>query len=97
VGAISDPIFTQDGIYIIHKISGPEERDLEDQMRFQVNRVLLDNWRNEQLSRGSQEKWLRINFDSVRYAWVADQVRLTAPRVDRAQQQNQGGLPTQGR
>jgi parvulin-like peptidyl-prolyl isomerase len=97
VGAISDPVFTQDGIYIIHKISGPEERDLEDPMRFQVNRVLLDNWRNEQLSRGSQEKWLRINFDSDRYAWVADQVRLTAPRVDRAQQQNQGGLPTQGR
>jgi parvulin-like peptidyl-prolyl isomerase len=97
VGEISDPVFTQDGTYIIRKISGPEERKLEDPMRRKLNLQMVENWRNEQLSRGSQEGWLKINFNSDRYAWVADQVRLTAPRVDRPQQQNQGGLPIQGR
>ena len=97
VGAISDPVYTQEGTYIIHKISGPKERKLEDLMRRKLNLQLVQNWRNEQLSRGSQEGWLKINFNSDRYAWVADQVRLTAPRVDRSQQQNQGGLPLQGR
>lgn len=96
VGGISDPIYTQDGTYIIHELSGPEERDLADNMRFKINRELLDSWRNEQISRGSQEKWLEINFDSDRYAWVADQVRLTAPRVTPNPQQNQGGSPIQG-
>ncbi len=97
VGGISGPVYTQDGTYIIHKISGPEERELEDLMRRKLNLQMVQNWRNEQLSRGSQEGWLKINFNSDRYAWVADQVRLTAPRVDQSQQQNQGGPPIQGR
>jgi hypothetical protein len=90
VGEISDPISTQDGIYIIHKLSGPIEHDLTDLMRLKLNREMVENWQNEQLTRGSNEGWLKINFDSDRYAWVADQVRLTAPRTDQPQQQNQG-------
>jgi hypothetical protein len=57
----------------------------------------VDEWKNDQLTRGSSEGWLTINFDSERYAWVADQVRLTAPRVDQSQPDNQGGLPAGGR
>lgn len=95
VGEISDPVFTQDGVYIIRKITGPEERELDRLMRQQLNVQMVQDWQNQQLSRGSREGWLKINFDSDRYAWVADQVRVTAPRVDRQQQQqpNQGGIP----
>jgi hypothetical protein len=89
-GEISDPISTQDGVYIVHKLSEPVEHELTDLMRFKLNREMVENWKNEQLTRGSNEGWLKINFDSDRYAWVADQVRLTAPRVDQPQQQNQG-------
>jgi hypothetical protein len=95
VGEISDPIVTQDGVYIIHKLSEPMEHKLTDLMRLKLNREMVEEWKNDQLSRGSDEGWLKINFDSDRYAWVADQVRLTAPRVEQAQQPNQGppGIP----
>jgi hypothetical protein len=97
VGAISEPQFAQDGIYIIKKLSGTEERELEFPMLRQLVSVKVDEWKNDQLTRGSSEGWLTINFDSERYAWVADQVRLTAPRVDQSQPDNQGGLPAGGR
>ncbi len=60
-------------------------------MRFKLNAEQVNNWRNEQLNRGSEEGWLKINFNSDLYAWVADQVRLTAPRVERNPQQQRGG------
>lgn len=97
VGAISEPLFAQDGIYIVKKLSGPEERELEFPMLRQLVTVKVDEWKNDQITRGSSEGWLTINFDSERYAWVADQVRLTAPRVDQTQPDNQGGLPVGGR
>ena len=92
VDAISDPIFIQEGIYIVHKLSGPEEHELDGLMRFKLNQELVKLWQNEQLGRGSDEGWLKINFDSARYAWVADQVRLTAPRIPQ-----QPGQPVPGR
>ena len=97
VGGISEPQFTQEGIYIIKKHSGPEERELEFPMLRQLVTVRVEEWQNEQLTRGSSEGWLTISFDSERYAWVADQVRLTRPRVEQPQQDNQGGLPIGGR
>ena len=81
VGEISNPVFTQDGTYIVHKISGPEEQELSDVMAFQLSRERVDQWFNDQLSQGSDDGWLKINFDSERYAWVADQVQLSAPRM----------------
>jgi hypothetical protein len=90
VDAISDPVITQEAIYIVHKLSGPEEHELDDLMRFKLNQELVEKWQREQLSRGSTEGWLRINFDSDRYAWVADQVRLTAPRIHQPAQPNPG-------
>jgi parvulin-like peptidyl-prolyl isomerase len=98
VGEISDPVFTQDGIYIIRKIAGPKVRVISSRMRNVLNFQLLENWQSQQLTRGSQEGWVRINFNSARYAWVADQVRVTAPRVpQQPQQPSQGGLPIPGR
>ncbi|MFQ6028649.1 MAG: hypothetical protein ACE5Q6_14275, partial [Dehalococcoidia bacterium] len=93
VGEIGNPTFTQDGVYIVHKLSDPEEQDLSDLMRFKLNREMLNEWQEEQLSRGSDQGWLKINFDSNRYAWVADQVRLTAPRTPQRQRPHQGPGP----
>ena len=82
VGEISNPIFTQEGTYIVYKISGPEERELSDIMSFQLTRERVDQWFEEQLSQGSDDGWLKINFDSERYGWVADQVQISAPRIE---------------
>jgi hypothetical protein len=81
VGAISDPVVTREGSYIIRKKSSPEQRELSPLMRAKLNNELLTKWQNEQLKRGSDEGWLRMNFDSDKYAWVAAQVRVSAPRV----------------
>ncbi len=96
VGEISDPAYVQDGIYIIRKLSGPEERELGPIMHFKLAREMVDEWRNEQLTRGSKEGWVYINFDSELYAWVADQVRLTAPRIEQPPPQQPGGFPVGG-
>ena len=91
VGGISDPQFTgEDGIFIIHKLSGLEERELSPLMRYKLTMEMVEGWQETQLTQGSHDGWLEINFDSDRYAWVADQVRLTAPRVPKPPAQNQG-------
>ena len=91
VGDISDPQFTgEDGIFIIHKLSGLEERELSPLMLFKLTTEMVEVWQESQLTQGSHDGWLEINFDSDRYAWVADQVRLTAPRVPKPEPQNQG-------
>ena len=107
-GEISDPIFTQEGVYIIHVISGPQDRELvgyeeliamdsetvqnlseeerdalrkELRMRGKLAQIRVEEWYEDQISRGSDEGWLKIKFNSELYAWVADQVHLSAPRV----------------
>ena len=91
VDGISDPEYTSDdGIYIIHKLSEPEEHELDPKMHQKLIAEMVTNWQNEQLSLGSNGGWLKINFDSDRYAWVADQVRVTAPRVPPPPQPNPG-------
>lgn len=91
VGGISDPQFTgEDGIFIIHKLSGAEEREISPLMAYKLTSEKVEGWEEAQLTQGSQGGWLEINFDSDRYAWVADQVRLTAPRVPKPAPQNQG-------
>lgn len=97
VGAISEPLFAQDAVFIIKKLAGPEEREFELKMLRRLVNVRVTEWQSEQLSRGSSEGWVTISFDSDRYAWVADQVRLTRPRVEQPQQDQQGGLPIGGR
>jgi len=85
VGEISQPSFTQDGIYIIRKITGLTEQELSGPMRFKLNLELVKKWQNEQQLIGSNEGWLRMNFNSKWYAWVADQVQLSAPRTPQGQ------------
>ena len=92
-GDISPPIYQDDSIFIIQAIGDAETRELEPPMRFQMASALVDQWKDDQLKQGSDEGWVKINFDSNRYAWVTDQVRLTRPRVTPQPQQQPGGLP----
>ena len=92
-GEISDPIFVEQTIFLVEAIGPAETRAVEPAMQFQLASSQVDNWKNEQLTQGSKDGWVKINFDSNRYAWVTDQVRLTRPRVTPEPQQQQGGLP----
>ena len=80
VGAISSPLFTGEGIYIVHKLSGPEPREITNVMRGRLNNQLLEDWEQERLRQGTSERWANINFNSDLYQWVADQVAVSAPR-----------------
>lgn len=82
-GAISDPVATIDGIYIVHILSAAEEGEITDIMRSELLSQRVLEWQLEQLSIGSREGWLKINFNSKWYAWVAGQLRLSAPRTPR--------------
>ena len=86
-GEISTPIYADETIFIIQAINGPETRQVEAQMLFQMASARVEEWKDDQLARGSEEGWVKINFDSNRYAWVTEQVRLTAPRVTPPPQQ----------
>ena len=92
VGEISGPIFTQNGIYIVRLLTGPTDRDFSNQMRNKLTVELVTKWQTDEQIRGANAGWLRMNFNSKWYAWVADQVRLSAPRGDPGQQ----GAPGQG-
>ncbi len=107
VGAISDPVYGQEGVYIVQLISGPEERPLrgigsliemetgamaelsdaeqevlskELRVRGRLTQQRVAQWFEDQLSQGADGGWLTIKFNSDLYAWVADQVQLSAPR-----------------
>lgn len=80
VGAISRPLFTPNGIYVIHKLSGVENRELTDVMWARVNIRLLEDWEQQRLRQGTSEGWVKMTFNSDLYRWVADQVNLSAPR-----------------
>ena len=94
VGQISEPLYGGDATYILRVISGVQPHDLTARMRVKLTKQLVHTWRNDQMERGSKEKWLKVNFDSDRYAWVAEQVRITAPRIDSNEEgEGQGSLP----
>ena len=86
VGAISDPIATRDGTYIVRNKNGPETHELAPNIKSKLNTELVKKWHNDQLSRGSNEGWLKMNFNSEKYAWVAEQVRVSAPRTNPSNQ-----------
>ena len=87
VGGFSEPTFVQseNGVFIVHKLSGPEERELSDTLKAKLNRELVEEWQRAQQVRGFTEGWLKINFNSKVYDWVADQIRVTAPRTQGTQ------------
>ena len=78
-GEISHPIHGDESIFIVQPIGEAEIRQIEPAMQFQMASVLVENWKDEQLKRGSEEGWVKINFDSDLYAWVSDQTRPATP------------------
>lgn len=91
-GEISDPIYVEQTIFLIQPIGTLETREIEPAMQFQMAGARVDEWKDDQLALGSEEGWVKINFDSNRYSWVTEQVRLTRPRVTPQPQQQGGGL-----
>ena len=96
IGEISGPLFTQDGVYIARILSGPEDREFTFQMHNKLNGELVTKWQNDEQAKGADEGWLRMNFNSRWYSWVADQVALSAPRVAPGQQGAPPGPGSQG-
>ena len=86
IGEISGPLFTQDGVYIARILSGPEDREFTFKMHNKLNGELVTKWQNDEQAKGADEGWLRMNFNSKLYSWVADQVALSAARVAPGQQ-----------
>ena len=91
-GQVSPPIYSDETIFLIQAIGELETRELAPPMQFQMASAQVEQWQDDQLAQGSNEGWVKINFDSDRYAWVTDQVRLTAPRVTPPPQQNANPL-----
>ena len=86
-GETSDPIYVNETIVLLQAIGPPETREVETQMQFQLAGALAEKWQEDQVAQGSDEGWVKINFNSDRYAWVTDQVRQTRPRVTVTPQQ----------
>ena len=91
-GEVSDPIYVEQSIFLIQPVGDVESREIEPAMQFQMAGARVEQWKDDQLTQGTQEGWVRINFDSNRYSWVTEQVRLTRPRVTPPPQQQPGGL-----
>jgi parvulin-like peptidyl-prolyl isomerase len=83
VGAVSEPIFTNEAYYLIKAISPAEERDLNNIMGHKLLQETVTAWQRENLLIGTQAGTVRMNFNSRLYDWVTDQVFVTAPRIDR--------------
>ncbi len=86
-GETSSPFYARDGIFIVQMLAGPEERDIQEHMRFKLAQELTQAWKDEALQEGTANGTVKMQFNSELYAWVADQVVVTAPRVQATGQQ----------
>ena len=85
-GETSDPIYSEQGIYIVQVLSGPEVQPLSDLIGAKLTVELVNEWQEQELQDGADGGWVRMNFNSDLYAWVADQVAITRPRLDQPPQ-----------
>ena len=88
-GEIGQALYAVDGIYIIKKLGGPESREVDDRMRIKLASELADNWKDDALQVGRDNGTVRMHFNSTLYAWVGEQVAVTAPRVQVTSQPGQ--------
>ncbi len=82
-GTFSEPIFSNDGFFLVKVLSGAEERELEVEMFLKLTMEMVESWQRDALESGTSQGFVRMNFNSRFYEWVTDQVIITAPRVDR--------------
>ena len=76
---ISEPVATPEGTYIVKVTAGPEDREISDQMRERLKDQALVSWLREEQSRGSDEGWFELNWNSKLYDYVNEQVREFSP------------------
>ena len=81
VGEISRIVSTLDGPYIVRKLSPAEDREITDKMRAKLLSQATRQWGLDQLTKGAEQGWVKMNFNSRWYAWVAGQVSISAPRT----------------
>ncbi len=80
-GEVGRPLYTGHGIYIIKKLAGPEEREISDFMSVKLAEQRAEDWQNSALQAGIDSETVKMHFNSSLYAWVADQVAVSAPRI----------------
>ena len=85
-GETSQPVYSTDGIYIVRMISGPELQEIQPMIRNKLTLERVQEWQAEQVKVGADAGWVKMNFNSTLYAWVADQVFVTRPRLDEESQ-----------
>ncbi len=88
-GEVSGPYYARDGIFIVEKLSGPEQREVDDRMAFKLTLELAQAWKDKALQEGTSNGTVKMNFNSRLYGWVADQVFVTAPRLPVTSQSGQ--------
>ena len=88
-GEISKGFYAIDGIYFINKLAGPESREVDDRMRAKLASERAEDWKDDALMVGRENGTVRMHFNSTLYAWVGDQVAVTAPRVQATSQTGQ--------
>ena len=71
----------------MEKLAGPEEREIDDRIRIKLTLEVAEDWKDEALQEGTANGTVKMNFNSRLYEWVADQVFVTAPRVQTQQGQ----------
>ena len=64
-GEVSDPIYVEQSIFLIQPVGDVESREIEPAMQFQMAGARVERWKDDQLTQGTQEGWVRINFDST--------------------------------
>ena len=82
-GSVSGPIFTTDAYYLLKVLAAAEDRELNNTMGQKLLQENVTFWQREALVAGTTAGTVRMNFNSRLYDWVADQVFITAPRIDR--------------
>ncbi|MDA0263169.1 MAG: hypothetical protein O3A93_04000 [Chloroflexi bacterium] len=82
-GEVSEPIITNKASFLVKVLSLPEERALEDRMGLKLTIEAVEAWKRNALTTGSSQGTVKMNFNSRLYEWVADQVAVTAPRIER--------------
>lgn len=81
-GQVSDVISVREGTYIVKVAGGVEIREISELMRERMKDVVLETWAQGLQQVGASEGWLELKFNSENYAWVAKQVRESAPRTE---------------
>ena len=80
---VAEPIFTSDAFFILNILSPAEDRDLTNLMGNKLLREVVGGWKRDALAAGAEAGTVRMHFNSKFYDWVADQVFVTAPRIER--------------